>query len=260
HCYLLLDRDKPPGDEARKRLKALEEFSGLGAGFAIAMKDLEIRGAGNLLGPEQSGHIASVGYEMYCQLLRTAVENARNDTRQPHEVQEVDVDLRLQAFLPDNFVTEPKARLELLREMDSAVSPMAAKTIGVSIQDRFGPMPQPVQNLLLVFLLKHLLLTQDVLGIQLTEPDRLVVRHRPQRPLGGAWLDAFADVRPVESGKTHLLLPKPRPARGGPGGPGRGGEQTLAFLLGALLGKAEMPTILGAWRQRQRGRRAPAGS
>ncbi|MHC5071315.1 MAG: transcription-repair coupling factor, partial [Planctomycetota bacterium] len=188
HCYLLLDRDKPPGDEARKRLKALEEFSGLGAGFAIAMKDLEIRGAGNLLGPEQSGHIASVGYEMYCQLLRTAVENARNDTRQPHEVQEVDVDLRLQAFLPDNFVTEPKARLELLREMDSAVSPMAAKTIGVSIQDRFGPMPQPVQNLLLVFLLKHLLLTQDVLGIQLTEPDRLVVRHRPQRPLGGAWL------------------------------------------------------------------------
>jgi transcription-repair coupling factor (superfamily II helicase) len=180
------------------------------------------------------------------------VENARNDTREPHEVQEVDVDLGLHAFLPDDFLSEPKARLELLREMDGAVSPVAAKAIGVSIQDRFGPMPQPVQNLLLVFLLKHLLLTQDVLGIQLTEPDRLVVRHRPQRPLGGAWLDAFAHVRPVESGKTHLLLPKPRPARGG--------EQTLAFLLGALLGKAEMPTILGAWRQRQRGRRAPAGS
>jgi len=269
HCHLLLERGIPPGDEAKKRLKALEEFSGLGAGFAIAMKDLEIRGAGNLLGPEQSGHIAAVGYEMYCQLLKAAVENARNDTREPHQIQEVDVDLGLKAFLPDNFLVEPKARLELLREMDGAVSPMAAKAIGVSIQDRFGTMPPPVENLLLVFLLKHLLLTQDVLGIQLTEPDRLVVRHRPQRPLGGAWLDSFADVRPVESGKTHLLLPTPRGSRGRPRGGQHNSERTLAFLLDALLGKAEMPTILGAWRRRQlRGQRhgrrdgqpAPAGS
>lgn len=78
-CYLMLDRDEPPGDEAKKRLKTLEEFSQLGAGFAIAMKDLEIRGAGNLLGPQQSGHIAAVGYDMYCQLLRQAVE-AKNSS------------------------------------------------------------------------------------------------------------------------------------------------------------------------------------
>ncbi len=270
HCHLLLDRQMPPGDEARKRLKALEEFSGLGAGFAIAMKDLEIRGAGNLLGPEQSGHIASVGYEMYCQLLKTAVENARNDTRTPHQVQEVDVDLGLRAFLPDSFLAEPKARLELLREMDGAVSPMAARAIGVSILDRFGTMPPPVENLLLVFLLKHQLLAQEVLGIQLTEPGRLVVRHRSQRPLGGAWLETFRDVRQVESGKTHLLLP---PRKGS--GEQHDSEQTLAFLLDALLGKAEMPTILSAWRQRRRrngkrgkregqprgrGGRTPAGS
>ena len=79
YCYLLLPADRPVTPVAAKRLKAIEEYSQLGAGFKIAMRDLEIRGAGNILGPEQSGHIAAVGYEMYCQLLEEAVRQLKNE-------------------------------------------------------------------------------------------------------------------------------------------------------------------------------------
>ncbi len=83
YCYLLLPPDRPVTPVAAKRLKAIEEYSHLGAGFKIAMRDLEIRGAGNILGPEQSGHIATVGYEMYCQLLEEATRQLKNEAK-PH--------------------------------------------------------------------------------------------------------------------------------------------------------------------------------
>jgi transcription-repair coupling factor (superfamily II helicase) len=235
-----MDRDRPPGQDAKKRLKALEEFSHLGAGFAIAMKDLEIRGAGNLLGPEQSGHIAAVGYEMYCQLLRQAVDDARDQRPATHEVLEVDVDLRLQAYLPEAFLADPKGRLELLREMDDAIDDGRMAAIAGDLRDRFGKLPAPVVNLLRIFRLKHGLQAVGVRGVQWVEADRLVVRHPPDRPLGGAWLDAFVDVRPVEAGKTHLMLPPRRGRRGT-----RTGEEVLAFLLDCLSTGGEDPMMLG---------------
>ncbi len=233
YCFLLLDRDEPPGMEARARLKALEEFSHLGAGFAIAMKDLEIRGAGNLLGPQQSGHIASVGYDMYCQLLRSAVESAKAHRPVHVQVVEVDVDLRVQAFLPQDFLTEPRQRLELLREMDEAVDDERLAALETELRDRYGKLPPPVQTLLRVFRLKHGLMALGVHGVQWVEQDRLVVRHPPGVPLGGSWLDCFADVRPVEAGKTHLMLPPKR-------GKARHGADVLAFLLDAITGRGEV--------------------
>jgi transcription-repair coupling factor (superfamily II helicase) len=244
HCLLLLDRAHPPTDEAKKRLKAIEEFSGLGAGFAIAIKDLEIRGAGNLLGPQQSGHIAAVGYDMYCQLLRGAVGAAKErraaaSSGRAHasvpppraEVTEVDVDLRLQAFVPQAFVADAKGRLELLREMDGAIDPASKERIRASLEDRFGKLPDSLLRLLDVFLLKHLLMDQDVLGVQWTGEDRVVVRHRRGEPLGGAWLDAFVEMRAVEAGKTHLMLGRRK------GGEPWTAERVLHHLLGALLGQ-----------------------
>jgi len=237
HCYLLLDPLAPPPEAARKRLKAIEELSHLGAGFAIAMKDLEIRGAGNLLGPQQSGHIAAVGYDMYAQLLQHAVELAR--TRQTHDaapltlppVVEVDVDLRLNAFLPEDLVPEPRARLELLREMDGAVDPATEAQLRRDLTDRFGRLPKPVENLLRVYLVKHLLAPLGVRSIQLVE-DRLLVRHPIGTPISaGAWLDVFADVRPIEAGKTHLILPG---RKGKDGGRPWRGEEVLALLSRAL--------------------------
>lgn len=250
HCLLLLDRTRPVPQDAKKRLKAIEEFSSLGAGFAIAMKDLEIRGAGNILGPQQSGHIAAVGYEMYCKLLQVAMDTARapkSATAHPpqahlYETQEVDVDLRLQAFIPDQLVPEPKTRLELLREMDGAHDLESISVIGRSIADRYGSLPKTLQTLLFVFLLKHQLTDHGVLGVQFIDDDRIIVRHPQNLPLGGAWIDHYADVRLVEPGKTHLMLPKRR----GKKGP-YGGADVLRLVLKSLLGRDEMPMIEKAW-------------
>ncbi len=241
HCYLLMDPLEPPPEPARRRLRAVEELSHLGAGFVIAMKDLEIRGAGNLLGPQQSGHIAAVGYDMYAQLLQHAAEVARrgptgaSPTPEPElpAVVEVDVDLRLNAFLPDDFVRDPRARLELLREMDGAIDVTAEAELRRALLDRFGRLPRPVDNLLRVFLVKHLLAPLGVRSVQLVE-DRLVVRHVPGQQLAaGAWLDAFADVRPIDAARTHLILPR---RRGRLTGQPWTGEQVLDLLQGALVG------------------------
>ncbi|MBK8100801.1 MAG: transcription-repair coupling factor [Planctomycetes bacterium] len=240
-CLLMLSRDEPPGMEARKRLKALEEFSHLGAGFAIAMKDLEIRGAGNLLGPQQSGHIAAVGYDMYCQLLRAAVQAAKDQRPATTTIVEVDVDLRVQAYLPQDFLPGPRQRLELLREMDEAIDDEHLAALENELRDRYGKLPPQVRALLRVFRLKHGLQGLSVLGVQWVEDDRLIVRHPVGVPLGGSWLDCFADVRPVEAGKTHLMLPP------GPRGRTRKGDDVLQFLLEVLSGKAPAKNMAPRW-------------
>ncbi len=230
-CYLMLDHDAPPGEDAKKRLKALEELSQLGAGFQIAMKDLEIRGAGNLLGPQQSGHIAAVGYDMYCRLLQQAVVARKENRPVEDAVVEIDVDLRLRAFLPEKFLSDPRQRLELLREMDAATDDAHLQRLQQDLRDRFGALPPPVQNLLNTFRLKHALQGLSVLSVQWVDQDRLVVRHPPGVPLGGSWLDCFADVRAVEAGKTHLILPDVGK------GKRQKGEDVLQFLLDALSGR-----------------------
>ena len=256
-CWLLMDPAHPPSDAARRRLQALADFSHLGAGFAIAMKDLEIRGSGNLLGPQQSGHIAAVGYEMYCQLLRSAVDQAReHGGATPIEIREVDVDLQVSAFVPEEFVGDAKARLELLREMDAAISPDEAVKVRADLIDRHGPLPRPLEILLRVFLLKHLLMDQDVIALQRTGPDRVVVRHAPGQPLGGAWLESFTDVRRVEPGKTHLVLPLRAGRRVADWTP----EQMLQFLLECLCGDPGLPKIAECGRNRADGKRAASPS
>ncbi|MGE3878084.1 MAG: DEAD/DEAH box helicase [Planctomycetota bacterium] len=248
-CWLLIDRLEPPPEASRRRLQALVDLSHLGAGFAIAMKDLEIRGAGSLLGPQQSGHIAAVGYEMYCHLLRSAVEQAReHGVVTVPEIREVDVDLGVSAFVPQDLVSDQKSRLELLREMDAAIDTVEAARVRAGLIDRFGKLPQPLEVLLRVFLLKHLLLDQDVLAVQRTGPDRVVVRHAADQPLGGAWLDHFADVRRVESGKTHLVLPLRRGRKVADWTP----IETLQLLLESLSAGDALPRIASCERNSSR--------
>ncbi|MEO0478239.1 MAG: transcription-repair coupling factor [Planctomycetota bacterium] len=262
YCYLMIDRLHPPPEASRKRLRALEELSRLGAGFQIAMKDLEIRGAGNLLGPQQSGHIGAVGYEMYCELLRGAVERAREEPatddapKRRVEVEaprEVDVDLRVKAFLPDDLIRDPRQRLEILREMDAATTPAETHRIREDLSDRFGHLPEPTETLLRIFLIKHALMQLSVHAVQNIEGERLLVRHDPARPLGGAWLNAFTDVRAVEAGKTHLMLPKPR--RRGSGAKGLDATAVVELLLDTLCPGHELPKL----RQRSGGSRVGSG-
>src|SRR4029077_6535394 len=115
YAYLLLDADRAITPNATRRLKAIEEFTELGAGFKIALRDLEIRGAGNILGTQQSGHIAAVGYELYCSLLENAVRTLKTEPlRTPLEVT---IDLPWTAFLPREYVAGQRARIEVYRRL-----------------------------------------------------------------------------------------------------------------------------------------------
>ncbi len=146
YCYLLIDPRKHMNPNAAKRLHAIEKYSEMGAGFAIAMRDLEIRGAGNLLGTEQSGHIASVGYELYCQLLETAVRNLK---RLPAPVSvDVDVDLPVEAYLPDDYVPDKKSKIDLYRRLSRAETFDQVKLLKQELRDRYGKLPPAVIRLL----------------------------------------------------------------------------------------------------------------
>ena len=146
YAYLLLPQDRPVTPVAEKRLKAIEEFCELGAGFRIAMRDLEIRGAGNILGPEQSGHIAAVGYDMYCRILQQTVHALKHEP----EPQRADVALSigLTAFLPESYAPDPAQRIELYRKLQRATCEPDIQTVLGEMRDRFGEPPPEAVNLL----------------------------------------------------------------------------------------------------------------
>ena len=146
YCYLLIDENRHLSPEAARRLRAIEEFSQMGAGFALAMRDLELRGAGNILGTQQSGHIATVGYEMYCALLERAVRRLKR-LPQPESV-EVTIDLPGEAYLPRGYVPDMRAKVDLYRRLARLTSEAAVDDFANELADRFGPLPEPVSHLL----------------------------------------------------------------------------------------------------------------
>ncbi len=145
YCYLLLEDGKSLTPLATKRLKAIEEFSELGAGFKIAMRDLEIRGAGNILGTEQSGHIEAIGYELYCQLLENAVRSAKR--MPPKEHIHVQIDLPFSAFLPHEYVPPGRPKIEAYRRLSAVGSFDELADWHTEMRDRFGPMPVAAERL-----------------------------------------------------------------------------------------------------------------
>ena len=146
YAYLLLESDRPVTPNAVKRLKAIEEFTELGAGFKIALRDLEIRGAGNILGAEQSGHIESVGYELYCSLLESAV---RTLTHKPDNARfDCSIELSWRAYLPKDYVPGPKVKVELYRRLGRIRSLDRLDDFRKELVDRFGPLPGPAENML----------------------------------------------------------------------------------------------------------------
>lgn len=140
YCYLLLPETRPIKEVAQKRLKAIEQFTMLGAGFRIAMRDLEIRGAGNLLGPEQSGHIAAVGYDMFCRLLDRAVhELAEPDTAEP--IEHVSVDLGITGVFPRAYIPSDARRLEAYRRLAQSRTPTDFETAEADLVSAYGALP-----------------------------------------------------------------------------------------------------------------------
>jgi transcription-repair coupling factor (superfamily II helicase) len=146
YCYLLVDGQRNLSMAAVKRLKAIEEFTELGAGFKIAMRDLEIRGAGNILGTQQSGHIAAVGYELYCQLLENSVRTLRNQPVRRNL--EVNLDLPWRAYLPRDYVPSQRLKIETYRRLSRIRRPERLVEFRQELQDRYGPLPEAAEWLL----------------------------------------------------------------------------------------------------------------
>jgi transcription-repair coupling factor (superfamily II helicase) len=192
YSYFLYHAGRKVTDTARERLSTIEQATELGAGFRIALKDLEIRGAGNLLGPEQSGQVAAVGLDLYTRLLATAVEKARAERRrtrgetaaqtadlgperiealraQNPELEEpptVSLDLPITAYLPEEYVPDDAVRLRMYQRMAASMTPAQIRDLRKELEDRFGPLPEPAANLLEVLKLKGLAVGAGVESIR----------------------------------------------------------------------------------------------
>ena len=175
YAYLLAPPDRDLSDVARKRLAALREFSELGAGFKVAALDMELRGAGNLLGGEQSGQVAAVGFETYTQLLAEAVRKLRGE--QVEEVVRTQIRLRLDFHIPASYVPEEAQRLQLYKRLAAVQDETQRDRAVAELRDRYGPLPAAVDNLLAHALLKH---RAEAMRIPLVERrgDCLVIQLR----------------------------------------------------------------------------------
>ncbi len=180
YCYLLLPDDRVIKDTAKKRLKALEQYSMLGAGFKIAMRDLEIRGAGNILGPEQSGHIATVGYDMYCRLLEQAAHDLKNEKRE-EPASGTSVEIGVSGLLPKAYIPSDQRRLGAYRRIATAATQDQLAQARADLVDAYGPLPSPAQRLFDIAELRLALSKHDVRGVTIREKDVVFVcRHEQQ--------------------------------------------------------------------------------
>ncbi|MCC6312425.1 MAG: transcription-repair coupling factor [Thermomicrobiales bacterium] len=182
YAYLLYRPQKTLSSEALERLEAIQEATELGAGLKVAMRDMEIRGAGNILGAEQSGHIAAIGYELYIRLLSQAVEEIRSGTP-TEEIGPVTLDLPLTALIPADYVPDAELRLATYRRVAAVTTVAGLAEIRDELEDRFGPIPDEVEHLLALISLRQ---RAEALGIEsVVEREREIVI----RPVATAGLE-----------------------------------------------------------------------
>ncbi|MBS2015266.1 MAG: transcription-repair coupling factor, partial [Deltaproteobacteria bacterium] len=164
YCYLIVPPPNEMTDEARARIEALERHTELGSGFKIASLDLELRGAGDLLGAEQSGNVASVGLDMFCSMLDEAVHELRGEP----VVHDVDPELSFDvtALLPDDYVSDVGVRLSLYKRLASAIDEAQVGELAIEMEDRFGPPPPEAKCLVRLMTLKCELRKLRVLGCE----------------------------------------------------------------------------------------------
>ncbi|MDZ4779457.1 MAG: transcription-repair coupling factor [Planctomycetia bacterium] len=206
YCYLLLDPNKHLTPNAAKRMMAIEEFSEMGAGFAIAMRDLEIRGAGNILGVEQSGHIATIGYELYCELLENAVRRLKQMA--PRVTVDVHLELPGEAYLPRTYVPNHRLKIDLYRRLARVSELGELNDLRAEILDRFGPLPATVERLLGFTELRILAHQWQIASIHLEDPHGVLeytsreAVDRLRRATGGR-------IRPVDGRSAYVTLKSP---------------------------------------------------
>jgi transcription-repair coupling factor (superfamily II helicase) len=211
-CLLLVEKAVPLRQAARDRLKALEEMNQLGAGFAISMRDLEIRGAGNVLGAEQSGHIAAVGYDLYCRLLKQTIERMHAgenlEALASGELADMGVELELgiDAYLPEDWIRGVETRLELLRELADIDSEESLDAAEAMLRDRFGRIPPQARGLLRTFRLQAALSEHGVTRLS-WQGDAYLLGFADRVRLEGWLASAKVELRPIRAGLAHLRTP-----------------------------------------------------
>jgi transcription-repair coupling factor (superfamily II helicase) len=209
YAYLMISAESTLTREAQKRLKVLMDFSELGAGFKIALHDLQIRGAGTLLGTRQSGHIAAVGYEMYMELLEESIREMKGETAV--EDWEPELRLRTPAYIPENYIEDPGQRLSFYKRLSSVGDEEALDRMRAEMEDRFGQLPPEAGSLLQVLGAK---IKMKSLGIEKMEvmDNELFLTLHPQGPWSSEKLLAAVQkkkgwLRFKGEGKLTLLLP-----------------------------------------------------
>jgi transcription-repair coupling factor (superfamily II helicase) len=191
YAYLLAPAEEALSDLARKRLRAIQELSELGAGFRIAAQDLETRGAGNLLGKQQSGHIAAVGIDLYTQMMEEAMAELRGEEIS-HETDTL-INMRASAFIPEDYINDVSLRLAAYKEISSAGDEMQLRNLGDELRDRYGELPEPVMNLF------------EIMSVKLVAKKAMVARIDAGRDVVNI---TFAEGANISPERIMLLLRK----------------------------------------------------
>jgi transcription-repair coupling factor (superfamily II helicase) len=204
-AYMLLPRSRPIHPIAAKRLKAIEEYSQLGAGFRIALRDLEIRGAGNILGAEQSGHIHTIGYELYCQLLQETVQKLRNEPiRKPAAAV---IEPGFVPYIPRKYIASDRQRLDVYRRIAMATTAADLGRIGEELKDLFGPAPEAVRMLLEIAELRLAADAKQIRSIMAMPPD-IIFQFESGAHVADVFAHSPGSVRIPDPQTVHVRLEK----------------------------------------------------
>jgi transcription-repair coupling factor (superfamily II helicase) len=178
YAYLLTPPLKTLSAVARKRLSALREFTALGSGFQLAMRDLEIRGSGNILGPQQHGFIAAVGFDLYCQLLREAVQELQGE--KIPDVPEPRLHLRIDAYIPEDYIPDEGQKVSICQRLSRSTSLDSIEEIRRELEDRYGPLP-PAAGSLLDLTIINLLSREKGIDLVAVQDHSLLLEFRSER-------------------------------------------------------------------------------
>jgi len=205
-AYFLLPKSRSISPVAVKRLKAIEEYSQLGAGFKIALRDLEIRGAGNILGPEQSGHINTVGYELFCRLLADAVKRLKNEPveKEPTTV----IDLGFSTFIPRNYIPSDSQRMNVYRQISAARTSEDLARLVEQLKDMFGEVAEETKMLIDIAEIRILASRHNIRSITIMGKDLVFAFDKATKDVGKLFVKSPGIVRIPDAATVHIRLEK----------------------------------------------------